>query len=1409
MARIHLAGPAAGPAPAGLPVAGTGFLVGPDLLVTCAHVLESGPGPTPVRVCFPQAPGRPEVTGRFVPGTWRAPEAEDVVFLRLDPAPAGIPVLGLRSVGPAGDTVRAFGFPAQAPVDGHPGTARVGERFTAGEIGLLGLTEANALAQGFSGSPLVDADGLVIGMVTAHPGADRYARGVDLAYATPAAVLQAIGPGLRVEPGCPYPGLVPFTPEQARWFHGRDHVVEELLERLRARRGVLALFGSSGSGKSSLVAAGLPPALSTGALPGVSAADLHLLRAGTDPAAVIEALAQLRSGPGRRPGLLVVDQFEELLTEPVGRPPGGPGEPEIPDGERVLAELVAFADGDRPGRVLLVMRDDFFPQLSGRSPALMKHLLQERIVSLTDELDQAALRDIVTGPARRQGWNVDPLLTDRLIRDLVDPRTQAAPAADLPVLALTLRRIWDTATAGEPTDNTLTSAHYDTVGGVRTAFAGWCDQAYRELPADRQPTARDLVTALVQDPDPGQGTPAVRRRRTLAELTRTADGEVDAAAVETLEHLTDARIVTTTRDPAGGEVLVELAHDTVIEHWDALHTWLEDDRERRRWLDRTEDRAQHWLETGRRSGLLEDDELGEAARYAGARVPDVVAAYLTAGRVRQRARIRARHGVQLALVALTLFSLVAATVAVVRTRDAGRRRAEATQARTEALRQRDVAIGNQALDFGDQLTAADPSLAAQLDLVGYRLSPSPQSAARLRDLAQAPLAALVPGRTGTVTSVAFSPDGRILAGGNDEGDLQLWSRAGVGPPVALGPPFAGRAGAVATVAFSPDGATLAAGGGDGVVRRWTVSDPRHPVLLGRPLAASTTVESIAFSPDGRTLAAGDDDGRLRLWDLTHPATPELISRLSTGGLVYAVAFSPDGRILAGAGDDAVQLWDLRDRSHPARSGRPSTAGTGTTSIDSLSFSPDGRTLAGGGTRGELNQRSGVRLWDVHDPAHPAAVGAPLAGADRVAFSPDGRTLATSDGPTVRRWDLARPARPAAIGRPLTGHTSWIVDLAFSPDGRTLATSGQDNAIRLWNLTSPAHPDLLGPPLTGPTGDVESVAVSPDGRDLISAGDDRTVRQWDLTRAARPGRVLLPAGSAGPAAIMSLAYRPDGQVVAAGGADGRFRLWDLTGAGDPVLLGRPVDTGSDSVTSVAFSPDGRTLAVGTDGRSVSLWDVGDAGRPVRAAGPLRGPADVVDSVAFSRDGSLLAAGVDDGTVQVWTVTDPARPGPAISLKGTQNDGIRLAFGPRRLLAAVDDGGTLRLWNLADPALPVLAGPPESRVDSSFYAVAVSPDGRTLAVGDDTDVQLWDLSDPAAPTPLGRPSAGHTGTVTGLAFSPDGRTLAGAGDRTVRLRDLDVDHAVALICATTSGNLDRRQWARYLPQLPYDPPCGHLT
>jgi WD40 repeat protein len=318
---------------------------------------------------------------------------------------------------------------------------------------------------------------------------------------------------------------------------------------------------------------------------------------------------------------------------------------------------------------------------------------------------------------------------------------------------------------------------------------------------------------------------------------------------------------------------------------------------------------------------------------------------------------------------------------------------------------------------------------------------------------------------GPVNSVAYGPDGRLLAvGGNS---LQVWnpaSRSQLRAAAVTGPVDTD----VNAVAFSPAGTSLAAGYSDGMIQLWRVAPGGALAPLSRPLTAQKSrtdlVEFAAFSPDGRLLATCGDDGTVRLWSVTDPADPRPLATVhdSPGTIAFSVAFSPDGRTLAVASADGL-----------------------------------------------------TRLWDVSNPAGPVQFGRPLAGpasyAISVAFSPDGRTLAVgSADKRVRLWDVADLSRPVPLGQPLTGPTGYVYSVAFSPDGRTLAAGVTDGTVWLWRVTDPARPTLVAS-LTGPAHAVYSVAFAPGGASLAAGSADGTIRLWDTQARAASAEVCASAG----------------------------------------------------------------------------------------------------------------------------------------------------------------------------------------------------------------------------------------------------------------------------------------------------------
>ncbi|MFF5494247.1 helix-turn-helix domain-containing protein [Streptomyces aquilus] len=1059
----------------------------------------------------------------------------------------------------------------------------------------------------------------------------------------------------------PYRGLARFEPGDSPLFFGREQLTADLIDLMRRRR-VAALFGPSGSGKSSLLRAGLIPVLRNPGPSDPPAAAIRILTPGERPARTNAPLLTPAGGPDSAEAdtVVIVDQFEEVFTlchDPAER-------------ARFIDLLLSARQPERRMRVLLAVRGDFYGRCAehrGLADALRDANL------LVGAMTSEELRHAVVKPATHAGLKVERALTARLVEDVAD-----APGG-LPLLSHALLETWR-----RRRGKTLTLAGYEAAGCLDGAIAQSAEQLYDRFTAAQAAACRRILLRLIA---PGDGTPDTRRPVERAELRGVEAGD----SAEVLEALAAARLLTLDGDR------VELAHEALITAWPRLRGWIEEDRERLRVHRGLTEAAHAWRELDRDPGALYRGSRLVLAREALGAAPhgeltDVERAFLDASRARAH-QGRRRHRLVLGAVTTALcLALVAAGLAVGQWHN--------------AVSAQQVAQSRQLAAQSRALLDTEPDLAALLAVHAYRTSPSREATAALYAAAALPPPQRLTSGTAPVQSLALSPDGQTLATQSADGTVRIWklpegrllrtltghritSVAAFSPDghtlatttegttghVVLWDAKAGRKRAafavpdapVRAVAFGPDGHSMAAASRTGV-RIWDLATGRtRHHLTGLP-----DPEAVAFGPGGRTLAAVTFDGRTRVWDTTTGRTR------TTGGprMHHCTAvFSPDGRTYAYVGTDGTLY--LRDVA-TGKIRRTLDARPGTSSR--VAFSADGRTLAVPGVDDT------VGLWDTATGTLRSTVTAShhARGVMTVALAPDGRTLITSSNldPTVRvhRLPADRP-RTTLTGR--TGTGTSLSDLAFSRDGRTLATVRPGppgrGVVQLWNartgrprsaLKLDTDPTPRGSDQPFVTPRPAAVTLGPTGQGLAvralrtSPRDQRIEVRDVVTGRLRHSRVQ--------GALDGAVFSPDGTRLALVGRDGSVRIWHLaTGA---LRIAR---TGHDQpVRTVAFTPDGRTLAVvriTPAGERITLHDA--------ATGHLRRAIDPGTTapltLAFSPDGHTLATGSPRG-IQLW---DLATLQPRATLPARTP--TTLEFSPDARTLAVADGGTAELWSIDLP------------------------------------------------------------------------------------------------------------------------------
>jgi WD40 repeat protein len=1108
-------------------------------------------------------------------------------------------------------------------------------------------------------------------------------------------------------PPCPYRGLLAFREQEARFFKGRELFTEQLIRQVK-KKPLVALIGASGSGKSSVVFAGLIPrlrasttaqivafrpakspfaALATALLSELNwqventqSAEIQLLTVKLavqlrhDDMALVRML-ESRVQQSNRPLVLVVDQFEELYTI---------SDPE--EGQLFLESLLNAVNCLPAFTLILTLRVDFLGRAIAYQP--LAKALQDYPPHLLIPMNCFELERAIALPAADMNVRLEEGLTQRLINAVGDRPGR------LPLLEFALTKLWSKQKNGR-----LTHQAYEEIGGVEEALANHAEAVYAHLiDIDRQ-RAQRIFIQLVR---PGEGTEDTRRLATR--------DEVKEENWDLVKRLADERLVVTDHDNSTGVETVEIVHEALINNWKRLKQWMQVGGEFRRWQEHLRTAMRQWESSEHDdSDLLRGKHLSDAEDWQQKRAEELSNSELvfiqSSLELRDRQIKTEKRRQQRTISGLTIGLILAASltgIAWLQTRKALISELQAIATSSKAL-----FISHQKLDALVKAIEARQKW-QRLGWTDAFTQIQVESALR-----QAVYGAVeynrLSGYQDWVWGIAFSPDGQTIASASADKTVKLWKRNG-----SLLAVLKGHEAAVNAVAFSPDSQMIASASDDRTVKLWQPDGTLLRTIYGH----SDRVWGIAFSPDGQTFASASWDRTIKLWKLDGTLLTTLKGHQAA---VNAVAFSPDGQKFASVSDDqTVKLWQSDGTLIRTIKGHEAA-------VYGITFSPDGQTLA------SASDDKTVKLWQSDGTlirtikGHEGAVWG-------VAFSPDGQTLASaSDDQTVKLWN-----RDGTLLATLNGHNAEVYGVAFSPDGQTIASTSNDRTVKLWQPNS-----SLLTRLSDHSAEVWGVAFSPNGQTIASASGDNTVKLW------HQDGTLIHTLSGHSTTVYRVTFSPDGQTIASASGDKTVKLWHRDGTLLHTLHGHQA-----TVWGVAFSPDSQTIASASDDRTIKLWQ-----RDGTLLRTFNGHSTGVSTVVFSPDGQMIASASDDHTIKLWQ-----RDGTLVrTLPGHGSPVWTIAFSPDgQILASGSDDRTIKLWQRNGTLIRTI-----DNHDDRVLGVAFSPDGQMLAsASGDKTIKLWNLDGTLLAT-----LNGHDDWVYRVAFSPDGQTLASASrDKTLILWNL---------------------------------------
>ncbi|MDZ8054957.1 MAG: eIF2A-related protein [Aulosira sp. ZfuVER01] len=1102
----------------------------------------------------------------------------------------------------------------------------------------------------------------------------------------------------------PYKGLKKFEPEDKDLFFGRDQFLTSLVNELE-QSNLILLLGASGSGKSSVIRAGLIPWLSQKwgsrlvkliftpdgdpfeSLYGSLLGKYKQTEAQIAREAKADTLTQVVSRLKQTDDyyFIFIDQLEELFTS---------SQPQKRD--QFIASLVQLSKTQHDSiKIMATMRADFLDRLS---PYAQLIKATDRHRPMIAEMQPDELRLAIEQPAAQHGVVLETGLVEEIIQDI------QGQAGYLPLLQYTLDLLWETEVkTNSIQDRTLNISTYRGLGGVRGALQQRVDFIYDALSAQQKLAAQRIFLKLVgvgENDKLDSGWKPIRRRANISEFNDQLEKDLLEKLVNENLLVSDvAAAIPGDRQSQSSESTIEIAHEILLTSWTTLNTWIQENHQAIGLRNRLNDDVARW------QAKKTDDEL-----WSGSKLEQVLELRqdptfnqvlggfsITANKfidssveLRDRQRLRT-------ILGLSAFSVVALTLATFSTIQYQR----AEEAQIIALEQISTArFTINRNTFDSLMVGLDAANRLQSSVWGNTLQ-------KIQAQMQTSLGQAVywtrecnrlEGHQDVVQSVSFSPDGKILATASYDNTVKLWRLDG-----SLIKTLKGHTKPVISVAFSSDSQMIASASQDGTVRLWQ----RDGNLIGSFKAHQDSVLSVAFSPDGQTIATASKDKTAKLWRVNGQPITTLTGHDKS---VRQVRFSPDGnRIITISNDKTLKFWQ--------RDGKPlQTLSAHDDTVMSADFSLDGQIIA----TASLDKT--VKLWNkegqvIQTLKHPEQLWS-------VRLSRDGQTLATgsADG-IVRLW-----TRDGRLLDTWAGHEGQIPSVDFSPDGQILATASNDKLTKLWQVNR--HWLTV---LVGHQGSASSAKFSPDNQQVASVGKDGTLRLWNIK-----GK-LLSTQKINQNSVYDVNFSPKGRAITTANDDNSISIWSADGKAPKILPGH-----QNSVNMVSFSPDGQTIASASDDRTVKLWNLNG-----KELNTFTGHNGRVLSVNFSPKGKIIASAGDDQTVKLWNLD-----GQEIKSSIRHAGSIwNASFSPDgQTIVTASSDRTAKLWSLDGKLITTLEGHTAAVLDAS-----ISPNGQIIATASsDRTIKLWRRNGTLIMTLIG-----HKSDVNRVSFSSDSKFLVSAG------------------------------------------------